>query len=175
MINLKLTDFILTGLVSGGAWASIDTGLGETITKVNIKALEKCNNCSGADSVINYFELSLVDSSTYYTIVGDVVTINPAAWLQPTEMAEGIYSLKVEISVNDGTDEVLNYFSYYICSLVAGKIPCKIAKKLELNLYNTELVPLYNAVLLALECENCCTACNILTYLKQKIDECRNC
>jgi hypothetical protein len=175
MLNLKLTNFVLEGLVSNGDWLSIDSGLGEEITKVNIKALEKCNSCSGADSVINTFELDLSSSSTYYTIVNDVVTINPQAWLQAADMKEGIYSLKVEIDVNDGADAVSNYYSYYVCSFVEGTIPCKIAKKVQNNLYNSELVPLYNAVKLALDCENCCTACNILTYLKQKINECRDC
>ena len=90
-------------------------------------------------------------------------------------MPEGIYSLRIDLDINDGTDDVLSYYTYYVCDIEKGLIPCKIATKIQNDLYNNEIVPLYEAVLLALECEDCCRACNILTYLIDKLDECRNC
>lgn len=175
MLNLKLNDFVLTGLISGGSFSSVDTGLGEVITKVNVKALEKCNNCSSEEEVINSFEINFVDTSDYYTIAEDNVTIHPAAWLQSADMPEGIYSLRIDLDINDGIEEVISYYTYYVCDLQKGTVPCQIAKKIKNDLYNSELVPLYNSVLLALECEDCCTACNLLTYLLDKLNECRNC
>tara|TARA_R110000744_G_scaffold69536_3_gene141107 strand:- start:1914 stop:2426 length:513 start_codon:yes stop_codon:yes gene_type:complete len=170
MLSLTFTDCTIEGLLTTGVFSQISAT--EIINKATVEVLTSC--CS--DVVINTFEIDVSNSnSTYYSITDDKIILKPEAFFQTEEISEGLYSIRIILDVNVDTVLTLDYLSYTICHLVEGTLKCIIAKVIVDDIYNTELVPMYNSIKVAIECNDCCTACKLYTYLIEKLNECPDC
>jgi hypothetical protein len=170
MLALTLENSIVKGLLETGVFTVISGT--EVISKATIEVLTSC--CS--EVVLNTFEVdvAVVDTDNY-TIADDEITLKAAAYLQTGDIQESLYTIRVALDVTvDGT-LTTDYLSYTLCYLLDTELKCMIARVLLDDIYNTELVVIYNSILTAITCNDCCTACKLYTYLIDKLNECTNC
>lgn len=164
------SNFDITGLLEAGNWIPVDVEGIMTIKDIDVEAIEGCADCGWSATNKVTFTIDLNLTSSYYTINGDVIEIEPAAFSQTSEpLSDGVYTLILKVNVWDGVNETENYTSYSVCQVVDTALKCDIAEIIEKNLTDEVLVPMWTALTLAKECGDCCSLCSLYSTLKEKV------
>lgn len=174
LLDLEIDEnFQITGLLEAGGWIPIDLEGIVTIESVDVEAIMGCEDCDWSTSQKIEFTIDLDQVSNYWSVSGDVITINPAAFAQTgaiSDLEDGIYTLVLKINVDDGVTVTDNEQSYTVCNVVDTNLKCCIAEIIKDNLNDTVLVPMWHALDLAKGCGDCCLLCNLYTSLSERVD-----
>lgn len=166
---IEFNNFDITGL-SDGAGGFLDYN-GLSVTGATITTYSNCPDCTEDLVTDKTFAIEPTDANlisrtdSTYTLTSAV----GGAWTAGA-LSDGIYAIKLEL--DNGGDP---HTTLVLCMIVDTDLKCSIAKYLEDNITETELISMHTALNYAIECDRCCIACNLLNFINNKLNGCTGC
>ena len=183
-INNDGTLITITGLFTsdGSAFADVDQGNGEMIIAAEAKVYKGCDVCSNCadEDYLNEFSVSVLTTADNYTsnASGELI-LNSTTFLQTSgstyaKLTDTVYHIDLYLTLSDDDENTIEQ-KYSLCTFVDNDLKCRIIKSILADNENDDLVNIYNALLNASECDNCCKVCELHAYLTEVLDNIDNC